>query len=113
MICNVLLLTCRLYLVTRQPEPYLPPDACSLVSPTNFTVTRSGLEGAWVVVRTACSYVSFSGLELLGWNRLVFLSKCACISALVLTKCDALHLLGYILVFIIFGCHLRLQAAGH
>lgn len=38
----------RLYLVTRNPEPYLPPDAASLVSVTNFTVTRSGLEGRLV-----------------------------------------------------------------
>ena len=37
--------TPRLYLVTRNPEPYLPPDARSLVAATNFTVTRSGLEG--------------------------------------------------------------------
>jgi hypothetical protein len=35
----------RLFLVTRHPEPYLPPDARSLVAATNFTVTRSGLEG--------------------------------------------------------------------
>ncbi len=34
----------RLYLVTRNPEPYLPPDARSLIAATNFTVTRSGLE---------------------------------------------------------------------
>ncbi len=31
--------------MTRNPEPYLPPDARSLVAATNFTVTRSGLEG--------------------------------------------------------------------
>ncbi|KAG1663699.1 hypothetical protein FOA52_013267 [Chlamydomonas sp. UWO 241] len=37
--------TFRLYLVTRNPEPYLPPDAASLIAATNFTVTRSGLEG--------------------------------------------------------------------
>mmetsp|Transcript_33539 Transcript_33539/g.74227 ORF Transcript_33539/g.74227 Transcript_33539/m.74227 type:complete len:2007 (+) Transcript_33539:3-6023(+) len=37
--------TFRLYLVTRNPDPYLPPDARSLVAATNFTVTRSGLEG--------------------------------------------------------------------
>eukprot|EP00798_Chlamydomonas_sp_ICE-L_P023166 gene23167-30374_t len=37
--------TFRLFLVTRNPEPYLPPDARSLVAATNFTVTRSGLEG--------------------------------------------------------------------
>ena len=35
----------RLYLVTRNPEPYLPPDARSMIAATNFTVTRSGLEG--------------------------------------------------------------------
>lgn len=39
--------TFRLYLVTRNPTPYLPPDAASLVAATNFTVTRSGLEGGW------------------------------------------------------------------
>eukprot|EP00955_Chlamydomonas_euryale_P036485 350448-Chlamydomonas_euryale.AAC.4 len=37
--------TFRLYLVTRNPEPHLPPDAASLIAATNFTVTRSGLEG--------------------------------------------------------------------
>nr|ADI46936.1 DHC1bm [Volvox carteri f. nagariensis] len=36
--------TFRLFLVTRNPEPYLPPDARSLLAVTNFTVTRSGLE---------------------------------------------------------------------
>lgn len=35
----------RLYLVTRNPSPDLPPDAKSIVSEVNFTVTRSGLEG--------------------------------------------------------------------
>ena len=39
--------TFRLYLVTRNPEPYLPPDARSLLAVANFTVTRSGLEGGW------------------------------------------------------------------
>eukprot|EP00899_Mesostigma_viride_P029629 jgi/Mesvir1/9851/Mv22388-RA.1 len=34
-----------LFLVTRDPDPDLPPDAVSLVSMTNFTVTRSGLQG--------------------------------------------------------------------
>nr|BBC28429.1 cytoplasmic dynein 1b heavy chain [Yamagishiella unicocca] len=37
--------TFRLFLVTRNPDPYLPPDARSLLAVTNFTVTRSGLEG--------------------------------------------------------------------
>eukprot|EP00753_Platysulcus_tardus_P014516 PLAT4386.4.p1 GENE.PLAT4386.4~~PLAT4386.4.p1 ORF type:complete len:4448 (-),score=2754.09 PLAT4386.4:79-13422(-) len=35
----------RLYLVTRHPDPELPPDAASVVTEVNFTVTRSGLEG--------------------------------------------------------------------
>lgn len=35
----------RLYLVTRNPAPDLPPDAASLVTQVNFTVTKSGLEG--------------------------------------------------------------------
>lgn len=35
----------RLYLVTRNPTPDLPPDAAPLVAEVNFTVTRSGLEG--------------------------------------------------------------------
>ena len=35
----------RMYLVTRNPQPDIPPDAASLVNQVNFTVTRSGLEG--------------------------------------------------------------------
>jgi dynein heavy chain 2, cytosolic len=35
----------RLFLVTRNPHPELPPDAASLVTQINFTVTKSGLEG--------------------------------------------------------------------
>jgi dynein heavy chain 2, cytosolic len=35
----------RLFLVTRNPQPDIPPDAASLVTVVNFTVTRSGLEG--------------------------------------------------------------------
>ncbi len=35
----------RLFLVTRNPEPDIPPDAAALVTQVNFTVTRSGLEG--------------------------------------------------------------------
>lgn len=35
----------RMVLVTRNPEPELPPDAAALVVQVNFTVTRSGLEG--------------------------------------------------------------------
>ena len=37
--------TFRLFLVTRNPRPHIPPDAASLVTIVNFTVTRSGLEG--------------------------------------------------------------------
>ena len=35
----------RLYLVTRDPSPQIPPDIASLITEVNFTVTRSGLEG--------------------------------------------------------------------
>ena len=35
----------RMYLVTRNPQPDIPPDAAALVTQVNFTVTRSGLEG--------------------------------------------------------------------
>ncbi|OQR98203.1 dynein heavy chain [Achlya hypogyna] len=35
----------RLVLVTRNPDPELPPDARAIVNVVNFTVTRSGLEG--------------------------------------------------------------------
>ena len=34
----------KLYLVTRNPEIAIPPDAATLVSIANFTITRSGLE---------------------------------------------------------------------
>jgi dynein heavy chain 2 len=35
----------RMFLVTRNPSPDIPPDAASLLNIINFTVTRSGLEG--------------------------------------------------------------------
>ncbi|CAM9144794.1 unnamed protein product [Heterosigma akashiwo] len=35
----------RMVLVTRNPDPDLPPDAAALVTEVNFTVTKSGLEG--------------------------------------------------------------------
>ena len=35
----------RMYLVTRNPVPDIPPDAAALLNIVNFTVTRSGLEG--------------------------------------------------------------------
>jgi dynein heavy chain 2 len=34
-----------MFLVTRDPTLSIPPDAVSLILSTNFTVTRSGLEG--------------------------------------------------------------------
>ncbi|KAK9815706.1 hypothetical protein WJX72_008353 [[Myrmecia] bisecta] len=37
--------TFRLVLMTRNPAPHLPPDVVHLITVTNFTVTRSGLEG--------------------------------------------------------------------
>ena len=35
----------KMYLITRNPNPDIPPDAAALVTQINFTVTRSGLEG--------------------------------------------------------------------
>ncbi|XP_015268586.1 PREDICTED: cytoplasmic dynein 2 heavy chain 1 [Gekko japonicus] len=34
-----------LFLSTRNPNPYIPPDAASIVTEVNFTITRSGLRG--------------------------------------------------------------------
>lgn len=35
----------RLFLSTRNPNPHIPPDAASIVTEVNFTITRSGLRG--------------------------------------------------------------------
>uniref|UniRef100_A0A8C2QHF6 Cytoplasmic dynein 2 heavy chain 1 n=1 Tax=Cricetulus griseus TaxID=10029 RepID=A0A8C2QHF6_CRIGR len=35
----------RLFLSTRNPNPFIPPDAASIVTEVNFTTTRSGLRG--------------------------------------------------------------------
>jgi len=35
----------QLYLVTRNPRPYLPPDIKAIITEVNFSVTRAGLEG--------------------------------------------------------------------
>lgn len=35
----------RMVLVTRNPDPDLPPDARAIVNVANFTVTKSDLEG--------------------------------------------------------------------
>ncbi|KAM9852784.1 cytoplasmic dynein 2 heavy chain 1 isoform 4-T4 [Aulostomus maculatus] len=35
----------RLFLATRNPTPYIPPDASSVVTEVNFTTTRAGLRG--------------------------------------------------------------------
>ncbi|XP_019521077.1 PREDICTED: cytoplasmic dynein 2 heavy chain 1 [Hipposideros armiger] len=35
----------RLFLSTRNPNPFIPPDAASIVTEVNFTTTRSGLQG--------------------------------------------------------------------
>uniref|UniRef100_A0A8D0H431 Cytoplasmic dynein 2 heavy chain 1 n=1 Tax=Sphenodon punctatus TaxID=8508 RepID=A0A8D0H431_SPHPU len=35
----------RLFLSTRNPNPFIPPDATSIVTEVNFTTTRSGLRG--------------------------------------------------------------------
>ncbi|MFT7803200.1 cytoplasmic dynein 2 heavy chain 1 [Arapaima gigas] len=35
----------RLFLATRNPSPFIPPDASSVVTEVNFTTTRAGLQG--------------------------------------------------------------------
>lgn len=35
----------RLFLSTRNPNPFIPPDASSIVTEVNFTTTGSGLRG--------------------------------------------------------------------
>ncbi|KAI1893942.1 hypothetical protein AGOR_G00128840 [Albula goreensis] len=35
----------RLFLATRNPNPFIPPDAASVVTEVNFTTTRAGLRG--------------------------------------------------------------------
>ncbi|XP_058542508.1 cytoplasmic dynein 2 heavy chain 1 isoform X7 [Neofelis nebulosa] len=35
----------RLFLSTRNPNPFIPPDAAAIVTEVNFTTTRSGLQG--------------------------------------------------------------------
>ncbi|GAB5577021.1 cytoplasmic dynein 2 heavy chain 1 isoform X12 [Prionailurus iriomotensis] len=35
----------RLFLSTRNPNPFIPPDAAAIVTEVNFTTTRSGLRG--------------------------------------------------------------------
>ena len=34
-----------LFLATRNPSPFIPPDAASVVTEVNFTTTRAGLRG--------------------------------------------------------------------
>ncbi|XP_053095782.1 cytoplasmic dynein 2 heavy chain 1 isoform X3 [Pangasianodon hypophthalmus] len=35
----------RLFLATRNPSPFIPPDAASIITEVNFTTTRAGLRG--------------------------------------------------------------------
>lgn len=35
----------RLFMATRNPTPFIPPDAVSVVTEVNFTTTRAGLRG--------------------------------------------------------------------
>ncbi|XP_022103094.1 cytoplasmic dynein 2 heavy chain 1-like isoform X1 [Acanthaster planci] len=35
----------RLFMTTRNPNPEIPPDAASIISEVNFTITRAGLTG--------------------------------------------------------------------
>lgn len=40
----------RLFLATRNPTPFIPPDAVSVVTEVNFTTTRAGLRGQVTLV---------------------------------------------------------------
>ncbi|XP_045342577.1 cytoplasmic dynein 2 heavy chain 1 isoform X15 [Leopardus geoffroyi] len=40
----------RLFLSTRNPNPFIPPDAAAIVTEVNFTTTRSGLRGQCVTI---------------------------------------------------------------
>lgn len=35
----------RLFMATRNPTPFIPPDAASVITEVNFTTTRAGLRG--------------------------------------------------------------------
>lgn len=35
----------RLFMATRNPTPFIPPDAASVMTEVNFTTTRAGLRG--------------------------------------------------------------------
>lgn len=35
----------RLFMATRNPAPFIPPDAASGITEVNFTTTRAGLRG--------------------------------------------------------------------
>lgn len=35
----------RLFMATRNPAPFIPPDAASVITEVNFTTTRAGLRG--------------------------------------------------------------------
>jgi hypothetical protein len=45
----------KLYLVTRNATPALTPDVAPLLTVTNFSITRSGLESKCLVV--SCKHV--------------------------------------------------------
>jgi dynein heavy chain 2, cytosolic len=40
----------RVFFATRNPRPFIPPDAASVITEVNFTVTRSGLESQLLAV---------------------------------------------------------------
>lgn len=42
----------RLFLATRNPTPFIPPDAMSVVTEVNFTTTRAGLRGQVTHLKT-------------------------------------------------------------
>lgn len=48
-----------LYLFTRNPDPFLPPDVAPLVTTVNFSTTRSGLEGQLLGMTYGKSFTIF------------------------------------------------------
>jgi hypothetical protein len=50
----------KLYLVTRNASPQLSPDVLPLLTVTNFSITRSGLESKWRCCCRCCCYLQIS-----------------------------------------------------
>ncbi|GBG84147.1 hypothetical protein CBR_g38121 [Chara braunii] len=86
----------RLYLVTRDPTPDIPPSASALVVRTDFTITRSGLEGQLLGLTLQHEQPELESQKsalLKVFVRLVFLSVCFVFShALLIDRYFTAHL---------------------